>query len=103
VAAAILARIISSLVNFFLNARVVFGDRVNGRTLARYYTLAVVLLALSAGLTFLAEQLLGITSPLLCTLVKVVIDTVLFFFSFRVQHRWVFNPGKNQQERNPRT
>ena len=99
--AAILARVISSLVNYLINARVVFGGKANGRSLARYYILAVVQIALSASLVYLAEHVLAIASPALSTLVKIVIDVVLFFFSFRIQHRWVFHE-KTAEEKGTR-
>lgn len=93
--AAFFARVISSLFNFFVNARVVFGDSVGKKTMAKYYTLAVIQISVSAAAVYLAENLLSITSPALSTLIKLVVDTVLFFISFRVQHKWVFADGKN--------
>lgn len=96
--AAILARVISSLFNFWMNATRVFKDKVNKRTLARYYTLAVVQLALSAMLVFGVEKLLHIEAPALSTLVKTIIDTLLFFVSFRIQHKWVFNSESQEKE-----
>ena len=92
--AAALARILSSLCNFLLNARVVFGGNPSGRALVRYYTLAVVQLSLSTALVYLAELAFAISAPALSTLVKVLVDTILFFFSFRIQHKWVFNSEK---------
>lgn len=89
--AAVAARVVSSLVNFFLNARLVFGGEPSGKALARYYALAVVQLAVSTALVFGTERLLSINAPVLSTLVKAAVDTVLFFFSFRIQHKWVFN------------
>lgn len=89
--AAFLARALSSLVNFMINARVVFGDKVSVRSLVRYYTLVVIQICISALCVFGIEHLLVIRSALLSTLIKVVVDTVLFFFSFRIQHKWVFN------------
>lgn len=91
--AAFLARVISSLLNFFINARVVFEGQVNARTMARYYILAVCQITASACLVFLAEHVFAITSPALATLAKIVVDTLLFFVSFRIQHRWVFRRG----------
>ena len=93
--AAFLARVISSFVNYLMNAKVVFGDKVSKRAIGKYYALAVVQISLSAVLVFLVEHIFTITSPGLSTLVKAVIDTVLFFFSFRIQHKWVFNNTKN--------
>lgn len=93
--AAFFARVVSSLFNFFVNAKVVFGDSVGKKTMLKYYTLAAIQILVSAGMVFLVEKLLAITSPALSTLIKAVVDTVLFFISFRVQHKWVFADGKN--------
>ncbi len=95
--AAILARVISSLFNFWMNATQVFKDKVNKKTLLRYYALAVVQIALSAVLVFSVEKLLSITSPALSTLAKAIIDTLLFFVSFRIQHKWVFNSDEQAE------
>ena len=96
--AALLARALSSLVNFLVNARVVFAGQVNARSLARYYILALCQITVSACLVFLTEHILAITSPALVTAVKIVVDTLLFFASFRVQHRWVF---RREEEKRP--
>lgn len=96
--AALLARVISSLFNFWMNATQVFKDKVSKRTLTRYYALAVVQITLSAVLVFSVEKLLHIESPALSTLVKTVIDTLLFFVSFRIQHKWVFNSESQEKE-----
>lgn len=92
--AALLARVVSSLTNYWINAKHVFKGNVNGATLAKYYALAVVQITISAAIVFCAENIFMITSPAMSTLVKVIVDTVLFFFSFRIQHKWVFNNAK---------
>lgn len=94
--AAILARVVSSLVNFFVNAKVVFGEKAGAKAFVRYYILAAVQITVSAAVVFLIEKVLHIESPLLSTLIKAVVDTILFFFSFRIQHKWVFNEKKMQ-------
>lgn len=96
--AAFLARVISSGMNYWMNANLVFHDNKDKVTLVKYYMLALVQIGVSAVLVFLAESLFGISSPEVSTLAKAAIDTVLFFFSFRIQHKWVFN----QAERNGR-
>jgi dolichol-phosphate mannosyltransferase len=93
--AAFLARAISSLVNFMINAKVVFGDQVSRRALFRYYFLVVVQISLSAAAVFLLEHLLVIRAAWLSTILKMIVDTILFFFSFRIQHKWVFNSEKD--------
>ncbi len=95
--AAILARIVSSLANFAINAKVVFGEKPSVSSLVKYYILAAVQISLSAVIVFGIEKLLHIEAPILSTLVKAVVDTVLFFFSFRIQHKWVYNQkGKKE-------
>ena len=88
------ARIISSLVNYGINAKHVFKEDATTKTFVKYYILAVVQLLVSATLVFVIEHVLQITSPFLATVAKAVIDTILFFFSFRIQHKWVFNNKK---------
>ena len=97
-AAAFLARVISSLINYLVNAKVVFEGKTNRRTLLRYYLLAAAQILISAAAVFLLERLLHISSPLLSTLIKAAVDIVLFFFSFRIQHIWVFNDASPQKK-----
>lgn len=92
--AAFLARAVSSVVNFCVNAKVVFGERTNAISVLKYYVLAVAQIAVSTLLVFGVEHTLGIVSPLLSTCAKIVIDTLLFFVSFRIQHKWVFATTK---------
>ena len=94
--AAILARVVSSLFNFFVNAKVVFGEKAGTKSFVKYYVLAAVQISISAAVVFLMEKVLHIESPAISTLIKAVVDTVLFFFSFRIQHKWVFNEGKRK-------
>ncbi len=94
--AAILARVVSSLFNFFVNAKVVFNEKAGAGAFVRYYILAAVQITVSAAAVFLIEKVLHIESALLSTLIKAVVDTVLFFISFRIQHKWVFN---NKQDK----
>ncbi len=89
--AAFLARAISSFVNYLINAKAVFKGDTSKKTLLRYYLLALVQIAVSAACVFIIEHLLMIRAAWLSTLIKLVVDTILFFFSFRIQHKWVFN------------
>ena len=84
------ARVLSSLTNYILNAKTVFGGKTDRRTLLRYYALAIAQMAVSAALVWIVQTALHITSPEFQTLAKMFVDTVLFFISFRIQHSWVF-------------
>ena len=59
------------------------------QTLVRYYTLCVIQTACSYGLVYLLSSILDAGSAVEVVL-KLVVDTVLFLISFRIQQRWVF-------------
>ena len=86
-----LARAISSFVNFNLNKSLVFGTEGNyGKTMAKYYILCVLQLCVSAGLVELLSILFSTSASWVLTLLKAVVDTCLFFISYRIQKAWVF-------------
>ena len=87
----IIARAVSSFLNFNLNKKVVFhGDSGFGKTLLRYYCLAVPQMLVSAGLVALLSRLASTGASILTTGIKFCVDVLLFFISFRIQQRWVF-------------
>ena len=86
------ARVISSVINFAINRQFVFESRSGMvRAFIRYICLAVPVLLASwltvYGLSRLAGAGMGQFG---LTLLKALVDTVLFLISFRVQRRWVF-------------
>ena len=82
----VVARVISATVNFLLNRGLVFGNRGNaGKAFARYVILAAAIMLLSAGGTWLLGQA-GMSS----TVAKLIVDSLLYFVSYRVQQQWVF-------------
>ena len=87
----ILARIVSSLFNYFVNARVVFKDEANKSTLLKYYALAAVQLAVGLGGVALICQLSPIDHWLFDGIVHLLVQAVIYPISFRIQHKWVFN------------
>ena len=81
------ARIVSSLFNFVINKNNVFKNASPSvSTLVKYITLCIVQVSLSAGLVWTAFHFLGWNE----TLIKVIVDWVLFLFSFQIQREWVF-------------
>ena len=97
-AAGVGARVISSLLNFFMNQKLVFKTNVNtGKAMLRYYTLALPQMAAQVGLTQGVYSLLNIsdTATGLRTAIYAVVMTVLYFLSYMIQQRWVFAPQKN--------
>ncbi|MCR4805230.1 MAG: bifunctional glycosyltransferase family 2/GtrA family protein [Clostridia bacterium] len=92
------ARICSSLFNYNYNRRHVFG--ADGRphekgSLYRYYAVAVCQMLLSwlcvTGLVTLFHAEGGVK-----TVLKLVVDLILFFLTFQVQREWVFKKKKGE-------
>ena len=85
------ARIISAACNFLINKKAVFSHKGDAAGSAvRYVVLALCQLGASLGLVALFTFVFGIDSDWLKTLVKAVVDTCLFFVSFKIQRNWVF-------------
>ena len=99
--ATITARIISSIVNFGINRSKVFNaDTDIKQSLSRYIILAIPLAAASMCSIKGLALLLGGNSAIVKTLLKMVVDTTLFFVSFRIQQNWVFAPKVKNKKSN---
>ena len=95
----VLARIVSSLFNFGMNYRFVFGRSQSlGRAMFRYYCLAVPQLLASTGLLTLLVHLLKTESAHGATAVKIAVDGCLFVASFFIQKYWVFRKKDSAPE-----
>ena len=93
------ARAVSSLLNFYMNKKLVFQTKVNTFTaLIRYYALAIPQLVVQSLLNSLVYSIFSIGSdqPGLRTMIHIVIMTILFIVSFTIQQRWVFAPQKSK-------
>lgn len=87
----VISRIISSLFNYAVNHKVVFGCKENMRkTLLKYYALCFLQMGASYGGVFLLTSLTGISS----VIIKIIVDTFLWFASFGIQRSWVFGKRK---------
>ena len=86
--ATIIARILSSLYNFFINSKFVF-KKMNQTSLIKYVLLVIVQMFVSA---FVVNALAKIYQPVI--LIKIVVDTIIFVMNFIIQREWVF---KNEQ------
>ncbi len=87
VVSTVFARVISSLYNFFVNRQGVFKSESGlAKTMVRYYVLAVVQMSMSAFGVWAVFGILGGSE----TLIKIVVDTILFLISFQIQREWVF-------------
>lgn len=84
------ARVLSSLFNFTVNKKH-FNHKGNaGKTMVRYYAVAIPQLILSMLLQLVLAHLFGAESTGWSTVIKIIVDIILFFVSFRIQQNWVF-------------
>lgn len=94
-AATVIARACSSFANFNANNSVVFNNKGSySKSLLRYYALCIPQMLVSAGLVTLINFLIGNEAPFIATLIKMLVDTLLFFVSYTIQREWVFSNKK---------
>lgn len=87
--ATVIARIFSGAVNFFMNKHFSFKSRQPaGNEAVRYFLLFVVQMCASAAFV----SLLSLIMPKVVA--KIVIDSILFVFSYAIQKKWVFRKEK---------
>ena len=92
VIATVVARVISSLFNYSVNRKVVFqSDSKN--SFWKYYALCIVQMAASAALVAGLSYLIP-AGKFGKTVIKLVVDTCLFFVSFGIQRIWVFKKNR---------
>lgn len=91
----ILARAVSSFINFNFNRKTVFKHKSDYRKcLLRYYVLCIPLMLISAGIVTLLSDLMPSEKEFIITLIKIGVEAILFFISFSIQRDWVFKKCK---------
>lgn len=78
-----IARVVSSLLNYFINGKLVFGD-CSKRSIFRYYLLVVGIYAVNFALLSLLNAVMSLW------LAKILVEVVLYPLSFYLQRRFVF-------------
>lgn len=89
----LIARVVSSLINFWINQRLVFcSTESTAKAMLRYFYLAIPVALAQLGLTYGVYLLLGIRPEqvLLRGLVYAAVMVALFLVNFMIQQRWVF-------------
>ena len=82
----VIARVISSQVNYRMNKNIVFGKGGGRYSMVKYYALCIVQGALSTALVWWLPTVL----PVSAGFVKIPVDVVLFVFSYMIQRDYVF-------------
>lgn len=84
----ILSRMISATYNYVINYKLVFYSKETVKKSSfKYCILAIVQMSLSAFFVTVGVSLLPMISEVI---IKVVVDTILFFVSYHIQQKYVF-------------
>ena len=90
--ATIIARVISSFINYLLNNGVVFkSDEKKLKTIVKYYILVVIQMFISAFLVDKLYDLININA----TFIKISVELFLFICNYLIQKIFIFKRGKN--------
>ncbi len=89
------ARAVSSVVNYLLNRNVVFNSKNTKHATIKYFALAIAVMLLGTGVTFVAEKLLYGAWVLA---VKIVYDIVMYFVNYVIQRDFVFKSEKKREK-----
>lgn len=87
-AATAVARVVSSLCNYFINGKLVF-EECSKRSILRYYLLVVAIYAVNYTLLVALDRILPLW------LAKLIVEIVLYPASFYMQRRFVFAKGES--------
>ncbi|NLO85568.1 MAG: glycosyltransferase [Clostridiales bacterium] len=85
--ATVAARVLSGIVNYALNRKLVFASKASAKkTFPRYLVVFFLIMVLSAGLTSSMHVWFGWSD----NMSKIPVDIALFFLSYYLQRKWVF-------------
>ena len=83
-----IARIISMLVNYNINKKFVFKEENSRKSsFGKYIILCVVIMLLSTFLVYVSHHFLHLNDKIM----KVIVDSLLFLLSYKLQQIWVYN------------
>ena len=82
----VLARVISATVNFNINNRVVFKYNGKHKCAIQYFSLATGIILVNSLILYLFTSWFGIIPAI----AKLIVDLMLFFVNFTIQHKYIF-------------
>lgn len=88
IVATVIARVISTTVNFLLKKNTVFNtNKKTSETIIQFFILAVVVMCLSALLTSFFSKY----QSEYVVIIKIIVDTILYFVNFYISKLFIFN------------
>ena len=91
--ATIFARIISSLVNYTFNARMVFKKQ-NKSSIYKYFLLVIIQMFVSA---FAVDSIFKLIPSINTVVIKLIVDIIIFIANFVIQREFIFIRGKDEK------
>lgn len=82
----IIARVISSIYNYYINSKAVFKNK-GKNSIIKYFILVVIQMFASA---FIVDTLFNKVFNSGVTVIKIIVDILIFVVNFFVQREWVF-------------
>lgn len=96
IVATILARVISSFINYLLNKDKVFkSNEKNSKTIIKYYILVVIQMLVSAFAVDNLYKLIHINA----TLIKIPVEFILFVCNYLIQKILIFKRGNHENSK----
>lgn len=92
--ATIIARVISSIYNYFVNAKMVFKNQ-NKSSFIKYSLLVVIQMLVSAFSVNYLDKILNMST----VVIKLIVDIIIFIVNFVVQREFVFAKGKSNEKK----
>ena len=83
--ATVFARIISAVYNFVINSKLVF-KKGSKSSIVKYIILSIIQMLISGYAVTYIAKFININS----TVIKIVVDTIIFLVNFVIQREWVF-------------
>lgn len=85
IVATVLARIISAIYNFVINSKLVF-KKGSKSSIIKYIVLSIIQMLISGYAVTYIVKFININA----TVIKIVVDTIIFLVNFVIQREWVF-------------
>ena len=85
IVATVLARIISAVYNFVINSKLVF-KKGSKSSIIKYIILSIIQMLVSGYAVTYIAKFININA----TVIKIVVDTIIFLVNFVIQREWVF-------------
>ncbi len=92
-----ISRLLAGGANFLINKHIVFGVKQNHlRTILRYILLVLLVMLISTELIVLINMIFHTENNTVAKFIKIPVDTVMFFFSYYLQKKWVFSDKRHR-------